>query len=249
MINLKKHFYTFAIGGIGGVLLGSFLLPFLASHNIAGLGHLVAFINRPVTVINKIEKETVIVPEKDYFGGSIKKVSSSIVSVQSFSGNRVIRYGSGVILTEDGIIATVNSVVPTGASYQIWIDGSPLKGIVVARDWSNNIALIKVEGSGLGVASLSSNSPEAASSLLMVGELVDLSKARQLIEPAFVTWSDGSSFGFKADYNELLYGAVLIDKDGGAFGIIDFKNRQPVLIGQAILKVFLDSYLEGIADN
>ena len=226
-------------------MFANFLIPALVSNNVAGLGNLAGFINRPETVINKIEKETLVVPEADYFGDDLKKNNLRLVFIQSFSQNKILRFGSGIVLTQDGIIATLNSVVPPDAEfYQVWLDDMPQKAKVAYRDLRNNIALVKVESSNLSVVELSGVMPRLASSLLFIGKIVNFNKTEQIVEPVIVTSAQDGNFLFKADYSESLFGAALIDKDGKVLGIANFKNRIPVLIKSDRIKEVLEEYFE-----
>ena len=74
----KRFFFVSLIAGsIGGVMFANFLIPALVSNNVAGLGNLAGFINRPETVINKIEKETLVVPEADYFDNCFRPINKA----------------------------------------------------------------------------------------------------------------------------------------------------------------------------
>lgn len=82
-----------------------------------------------------------------------KKVEPSVVSITSesirqgfFGAQEVAGAGTGIILTEDGLIMTNKHVVPTGTTDVLVYtsDGKEHSGKVVARDPSNDIALVKI---------------------------------------------------------------------------------------------------------
>ncbi|MDP3954296.1 MAG: hypothetical protein Q8Q06_02675 [bacterium] len=245
MIDKRFFLAALAVGGFGGIVFANFIFPMLASRNVLGLGNLYGFI-KPDTIITKIEKETIIVPESDYFGGALKDINSRIVYLQSFSKNKILRFGSGIVMTQDGIVATLNSIVPAGAdSYQVWVNGKPQKANIIFRSRTSNFALVRVDNSGLSVASLADKLPDLASSLLLVGKSINLNEDSLIIEPAFVTQINKTGFLFKANFNESLFGSALINKSGQVLGIVDFKNKQPSLISHDIIKQNLEIYLEG----
>jgi len=243
-LELKKYKKLIAVvvaGGLGGAFFAGFLMPFLIKHNVAGFAFFYKHISGIDKVVERIEKETVIVPDSDYFGEALGAIKPSIVAIQSFSGGRVVRHGTGVIMTEDGFVVTLNTIVPSFvSSVQVWANEQPHRAEVVSRDWSNNLALLKIDAGGLGVVSFNEEMPKLADSLLVVGKYVSFNSTGLVIEPALVTRVQSNVFELKTDYNEGVFGGVLINKDAGVLGVVDYKNRTLVTIGQDTLKEFLE---------
>jgi len=103
-----------------------------------------------------------------------KKVSPSIVAIEikssstDFFGQRFERKGtgSGIIIDSQGHIVTNNHVVEGAQNLTVILkDGTELDAVLVGRDPTSDLAVIKVEKSGLPVAELGD------SSKLEVGEL------------------------------------------------------------------------------
>lgn len=66
--------------------------------------------------------------------------------------------GSGVLITEDGYIATCNHVVEGSSSIFVYLnDGSQYKAEVIGNDSVTDIAVIKIEGSGFPHATMGSS--------------------------------------------------------------------------------------------
>lgn len=66
--------------------------------------------------------------------------------------------GSGVLITEDGYIATCNHVVEGSSSVFVYLnDGSQYKAEVIGNDSVTDIAVIKIEGSGFPHATMGSS--------------------------------------------------------------------------------------------
>jgi serine protease Do len=81
-------------------------------------------------------------------------------------GNRGRGFGSGVILSADGLIVTNAHVVRSShAQVKLW-DGRTLDAVVTSRDLTRDLAALLASGSGLPAATL------ADSSKARVGELV-----------------------------------------------------------------------------
>jgi S1-C subfamily serine protease len=75
--------------------------------------------------------------------------------------------GSGIVLTPDGYIITNSHVVADGEKIAVsLVDGKRLTAGIVGRDESTDVAVLRVEASGLAAAGL------GESSLLRVGQMV-----------------------------------------------------------------------------
>lgn len=249
MPGLKKFFSVLIIGGVSGILASGVLLPFLVRVNLWGTASFLdKLVSKPETVITRVEKETIIIPQSDYFSEAIKKIGPSIVAVQSFSGGQMIRSGSGVILTRDGLIATLNSLVPANAEiFQVTGGGKIYKAKVVSRDYTKNIALISVTESNFQVAKLKSDFPGLGRELLVFSKLVSFGKETSFVEKATVSRADesGGTFEISAPYDGRLYGSALADGEGAVLAIVDFKNQKPVVLSSKFVGDFLNTYLAG----
>ena len=81
-----------------------------------------------------------------------KKVNPAVVSVMAQLGNSV-SMGTGVIFTEDGYILTNHHVVAGGEECIIWLDnGTSYDAMYVAGDAKNDLAILKVDATGLPAA-------------------------------------------------------------------------------------------------
>jgi serine protease Do len=111
-----------------------------------------------------VDKQQVILQENSAVVDVVKKASPSVVSIttrtniRSFFGNRTQEgAGTGVIVTDDGLILTNKHVVPNDAStFSVFTDdGKEYKDAkVVARDPQNDIAFVKINARGLKPAEL-----------------------------------------------------------------------------------------------
>ncbi len=235
------------IGAVGGMLAGGILLPVLARNNFLGTAAILNSIWQPETVVTKIEKETILIPQPNYFFEAVKKIEPSVVAVESFLEGRKIRSGSGVILTQDGLIATTVSVVPANATFfQVTNQGKIFRAKVVSRDYVKNLALISVESSGMSVMKMKLDLPTLSQRLLVFSKQVEFGKDSPVVEEAVVSKVsvDGDSFDIIAGYDDELFGSALIGGEGNLFGIMNFKNRRPAVIFSSVITEFLNTYLD-----
>jgi S1-C subfamily serine protease len=88
--------------------------------------------------INKIEEKTYI-QENDALEQGIKGIEKSLIAIKNSKG-----VFNGIILTNDGLIATLSSNIQ-GDDQIITSSGESLGYNIVKRDYDSNIAIIKVK--------------------------------------------------------------------------------------------------------
>lgn len=95
----------------------------------------------------------------DYIEHAMAAVVSIDVKAQHGYTSMVKASGSGVIISEDGYIATCSHVLDDASKIYVYLnDGTSAEAELVGRDSINDIALIKVDGSELPYASLGDSS-------------------------------------------------------------------------------------------
>lgn len=149
---------SFIMGVLGGV--GSLVL---LSSNTELRGFL-GINNFPSTGNNITKTEKLILEESSAITDATKKVAPAVVSivssrdVEDFFG-RIIEQksgGTGFIITNDGLILTNKHVVSDEkADYTVFTaDGKEFKAKVLTRDPVNDLAILKIEATGLPVVEL-----------------------------------------------------------------------------------------------
>ena len=96
-----------------------------------------------------------------------EKVSPSVVSINVYAGSSVspISSGTGIVMTQDGYIITNAHVVSGGTSVNvIFNDETQARGVIVGSDVDTDLAVVKVEKTGLVAAEFGD------SSLVKIGE-------------------------------------------------------------------------------
>lgn len=97
---------------------------------------------------------SVVVTEEQNFIDLVEKILPSVVSVVgndvSSSGSVVSSKGSGFVVSADGLVITNKHVVNDDLEYEvIFPDGPRFEAAVVAKDPVNDLAILKIEASGL----------------------------------------------------------------------------------------------------
>lgn len=131
------------LGALGALVFEFFALPyFLTSQNFANFQFVKNFKEGKI-IVNQTRQ--VYIQENTALISAIKNAQKSIVAIQKNSA--VI--GSGLIVTSDGSIVTLASLVPAGSKITIFLNGEAQNYQIIKRDLKSNLALIKVEATNL----------------------------------------------------------------------------------------------------
>ena len=146
-------FLILIIGGLGGILADQFLLPYLSTIPFFSKISFIEHAGNGTTIINPTEK--IIITENTAIEDAIDKINPNLVAIQSFQNKRLIKQGTGFIMTSDGLIVTAADLVPAWATeYLVFRNDNFLTAQVIKIDSKSNLALLKIEEVNLSVASL-----------------------------------------------------------------------------------------------
>jgi len=139
--NILKIVAIFIIGIVGGIFADQILWPY--------------FIERPLFYKYRLEQSPVYInetkeitiQENTALEDTIKKVDKVVVGIRSVTAAGKITEGSGIIVTSDGLVLTLNSLLPQGSTLSLFLDGKKITPKVLQR--KNNLALLKIEENNL----------------------------------------------------------------------------------------------------
>jgi serine protease DegQ len=95
----------------------------------------------------------------------VKQIQSSVVTVLTDQG-----LGSGIIYSTDGYIVTNNHVVETGNSYTVaFASGEQVPATLVGTDPATDVAVLKVDKTGLPAATFEKNLPQVGQLAVALG--------------------------------------------------------------------------------
>jgi serine protease Do len=171
----------------------------------------------------------------DAMSGLADKVASSVVRVRSARG-----FGSGLVWSEDGYILTCSHVVGRASAVQVGLgEGQSFEARVVGHDAYSDIALLKVDRSGLKAVE------RGDSDQIKVGQLVfalaNPFGRRPSITSGIVTtakttlgWGRGvmeNMIVTDAPLNPGYSGGPLVDASGGMIGVnVAYMNSRGIAI-------------------
>lgn len=141
MKNLLKFIAILVIGAVGGIFSTQILWPY--------------FVERPFFEKYKlkevptqvIQKEEIIVQENTALTQAIEKIEKSVVGIGLITDGQKFLKGSGLILTNDGLVLTLASLA--SPEVVIFFDGETIPAKIIKKDFQNNLALLKIEKGNL----------------------------------------------------------------------------------------------------
>ena len=169
-------------GLIGVVVAASLVSATLASAGTYGLLRASGSLDRPAATLGAVQAQTVTAPqpitidEQSAVTAAAAKVSPAIVTITSsgaaqnpndpFGQIPATGVGSGVIFDSNGWIVTNKHVVAGSSQLQVALqDGRQFSGTIYGIDTLTDLAIVKVDATGLPVA------PIGDSSSVKVGQL------------------------------------------------------------------------------
>lgn len=175
-VSVKKPTGLLSVGVVVSVVLLALVAGFIGSWGYQWYAN-----KNPFSKIGSTQSKNVVVSEQNATIDIAKKVGPSVVSITTSATGRDIygrtsqseAAGTGILISADGLILTNKHVVNGGTTFAIVTsDGKEYKNVkLVAKDPSNDIAFLKVEGgSGFTPAELGDSSKvEVGSFVVAIG--------------------------------------------------------------------------------
>jgi len=237
--NIFKILAIFIIGMVGGIFANQIFWPY--------------FIERPFFYQYRLEQSPVYVTERKevyiqenvVLKNAIEKVEKVVVGVRTETKAGKILEGSGLILTADGLVITLAELVPSGSTFNFFVEGESVSFQILKRDSKENLALIKLEKTNLptvGFANL--EKLKLGERVFLVGIIFNKQK---IASPGFVV-NEGIIKNFdenKIETNifekETISGSPLFDIEGKVLGMnmID-KEGKVIAIPISQIRAFTD---------
>jgi len=141
--NILKILGIFALGVFGGIFADQILWPYLIERP---LFYQYRLEQSPVYVT---ETKEITVEENVALQGSIEKAGKIVIGVKTVKKSGEVLEGSGFIATSDGLIVTLNNLLPHDSDFGFFVDGKSVAYQILKRDPENNLALVKLERNNL----------------------------------------------------------------------------------------------------
>jgi len=132
---ITKIIVIFIIGICGGIFANQILWPYLVEQP-----------SYQASVPVLTETKEITIEENTALENAVEKIEKSIVGIKVVDKEI---YGSGIVVTSDGLIVTLNELIPKGGDFVFYVDGKTPNWQILKRDAKNNLVLIKLEENDL----------------------------------------------------------------------------------------------------
>src|SRR3989344_2292510 len=225
---IKKYLPFFAVGMIGGVL--AFLVISVFDDNDS--------VNIPSPSLSTTPLTS------DSWQNIVSNESLSSVTVQSFLDSKLLRQASGIVLSVDGLIMTTADTVASGGNFQALVDDKILRATEAARDYTKNLAILKVGAEDLNVADLDEiTNLTSGQEFIITGKFVSLSKTVVFSQKALINYVLDKDIVLDTVYNSILNGAKVVDENGRMAGMAYARGGKIHMINSKLINEFLSSQL------
>lgn len=133
-----KLLIVFCVGVLGGIFSNQFDL----------FGKPVPGQNSTSTVY-VTEKKEITVQENTALQDAVERVEKVVVGVRAETTEGNILEGSGLVVSSDGLMVTLSSLVPQGSAFSFYVEGKKVDFQILKRDLSQDLALVKLGASNL----------------------------------------------------------------------------------------------------
>lgn len=237
---MPRHIFilllVFLLGAAGGIWSQAFLLPSLAANPVFLNWQFVEDWNAKTQIISPVEQ--IFVREDKAIERIVEEIKGTVVAVKSAGAQA----GSGFVYTSDGLIVTLSSLVPAGWKVTVYSeDRDPLQAQVLKRDPVYNLALIKVEDTGLKTSGFVGNGGvKLAQRVVLLAKIVTAEKSITFMNLGVIKKVEESFLTTSIVEQENVDGAPLFDIEGRVAGLADANLQGNVFgIPSSVLRVFL----------
>jgi len=216
--NIFKILAIFIIGGVGGIFADQILWPYFVEKP---LFYQYRLEQSPVYLT---ERKEIIIQENVALKNAIEKVEKVVIGIKTIKKDKKILEGSGLILTSDGLIVTLAELVPSGSTFNFFVDGAPHQitggGQILKRDLKENLALIKIEKPNLPTVSFSNlEKIKLGERVFLIGIVFEKTGFKKIVNEGIVKSLDQDSIETNIFEKANLAGSPLFDIEGKILGI------------------------------
>jgi len=230
--NIIKIIAIFIIGAIGGIFADQILWPYFIERP---LFYKYRLEQNPVYVI---EKKEVIIQENIALIEAINKVKNSIVAIKTEPKKGKTIFGSGIIVTSDGLMVTLAELVPFGSNFNFYIANKKVHFQILKRGLKENLALIKIKTdenlSTCGFADF--EKIKLGKRVILIGTIFDNNEPKLMVNEGIIKYFDKNYIHTNIFEKKTLSGSSLFDIEGNLLGLNEI-DKEGKIISISIEKI------------
>lgn len=210
--NVLKIIAGFVIGIVGGIFADQILWPYI--------------IEKPLFLEYRLEQSPIYLTEtKEIFiqenvalQDAVDKVSNVVVGIRTETvGGRVLER-SGLIVTSDGLVVSLDDFFPKGSKVTLFFDGKTLvPKVIQIRD---GLALLRIEEDGLPTVDFADpGRMRLGQRAFLVGAVFEKLSVGKMVNEGIIKYFDEDLIKTNIVEEESLEGSILFDIEGNVLGL------------------------------
>jgi len=234
---------TILIGFLGGIMSlvlvsylpgsGSFVFGLIRNDLIDFLG------TEPVP--------TPTVVSSDFWQKIVSDHVLSAVAVQSFKNGKIVREGSGIVISSDGVIITTLDAVAGADVFQILHGDKILRAQLVLYDGFKNLAILKVATTDMNATRLERDHPfQPGQDVVISGKMIRLSSPVVFAQRGMISYIFSKDIIVDTEPNYFLSGSKVVNNSGIVVGMAYLRSGTVRLITAESMDDFVKSYFESL---
>lgn len=222
--NLLKVIVIFIIGMVGGIFADQIFWPY--------------FVERPLFYEYSLEKAPVYVTEikkitiqeNTAITEAVGEVEKVVVGIRTETVFGEILESSGLIVTSDGLMVTLATLVPQGSSFSFFVDEKKIHYQILKRDLKTNLALIKLEEENLQTCSFANlDELKLGEKVFLIGIIFEEELPLNIVNEGIVKSFNENYIKTNIFENYFLAGSPLFNIKGEVLGLNTIDSEGKVI--------------------
>ena len=212
--NILKIIAVFILGMGGGIFADQIFWPYIVERPLFFAYRLE---QAPVYVT---ERKEITIQENTALQDAVEKVEKAVVGIQAKTQTGRTFKGSGLVITSDGLMVTLNELVPQGEKFVFFVDGDTLSYQVLKRDKKANLALVKLEAERLPTLGFADASKlRLGQRVFLVGAVLLQDGLQKIVNEGIIRAIDNDSISTTIFEKSILAGSPLFTIEGEVIGL------------------------------
>jgi len=190
---------------------------------------------------------TPTVVSSDFWQKIVSDHVLNTVAIQSFKGGSMVREGSGIVISSDGVVITTFDVISGADVLQVFHRDKILRAKVIRYDGIKNLALLKVDSADMDVTRLDRDYQfQPGQDVIVSGKMVELSNSVVFAQRGMISYILSKDIVIDTEPNYFLSGSKVINNSGIVVGMSYLRSGAVRLITSEAIDDFVKSHFESL---
>jgi len=190
---------------------------------------------------------TPTVVSSDFWQKIVSDHVLNTVAIQSFKGGSMVREGSGIVISSDGVVITTFDVISGADVLQVFHRDKILRAKVIRYDGIKNLALLKVDSADMDVTRLDRDYQfQPGQDVIVSGKMVELSNSVVFAQRGMISYILSKDIVIDTEPNYFLSGSKVINNSGIVVGMSYLRSGAVRLVTSEAIDDFIKSHFESL---